>query len=1112
VPITTIAEWLETLGLAQYTSLFDQNRIGPDVVPDLTERDLRDLGIPLGDRKRLLKSIHALAGNQAVPAPGGRAPEAERRQLTVMFCDLVGSTELSQRLDPEELRRLIRRYQDACVGAITRVDGFVAQYLGDGVLAYFGYPVALEAGAERAIRAALAVVDRVGEVSLPNEQTLRVRIGIDTGLVVIGQGDALSEQERTAVGDAPNIAARLQALAAPNTVAVSARTRQLAGDSFHYQDLGAHSLKGVADPVRVWQVTGERAAETRFDAASGGIAAPMVGRQAELDAALRAWQQVKQGKLRLLLLCGEPGIGKSRIMRALRDLAAADGAQVWQYQCSPYFVNSALYPILAYIERILRFERDEPAESRLAKLEAMVKGRFGRPDADVNLLGRLFGLPVEARFGPLAMSPQKQKDETLRALNDLVRAAGETAPVLMLYEDVHWADPTTIEAIDHSLRRPDTRALVVLTYRPEFKPPWLGQPNVTALSLGRLDPEQTEAVATRVAGGKALPSEIVAQIVAKTDGVPLFVEELTKTILESSVIRDAGDRYALTGPLPAVAIPSSLRDSLMARLDRLASLKEVAQIGACIGREFSDELLALVSPLPRAELDKALVQLVAGELVFKRGAGNDAVYVFKHALVQDAAYDSLLKSKRVELHVRIARALEERFPHTAAAEPELLAHHYTEAGKSDQAVPYWLRAGQHAFARTAITEAIADLDMGLAQVAQLSEPLRDILELELRTLVGTAWMALGGWFHPKVQEHLEVAWPIARTLQRYDLMASILWGLAMHAATQGRSKESLRWVEEALRTAEQVKDRDVGVVAHMIALVCLFWYGDLLGAKRHVDWVLDRYDPIAHERIAQLTNHDPKTLALIYEVQLLWALGSPDRARDASVALDQQAESRGHYFDQGFAWTLGGWAYLYRGDAEEQGRFLDKAYRVGIDQGLPFFSHVQVPFHRAYNSALLGKHDEAVEACVQSCGVWRSLGGGVALPHSMAYWAEAEGRAGRPAEGLKIINEALDQINRPGWEERAHLAEVLRVQGWLFQELGQPARAEESLVASLAWAREQQAKGWQLRTAISLARLWQSQGKRREVLELLQPIYQAFTEGFDTRDMKEAKRVLDDVA
>ena len=403
-----------------------------------------------------------------------------------MFCDLVGSTELSQRLDPEELRRLIRRYQDACVGAITRFEGSIAQFLGDGVLAYFGYPVALEAAAERAIRAGLAVIERVAELSLPGEQTLRVRIGIDTGLVVIGQGEALNEQERLAIGDAPNLAARLQGLAEPGSVVVSKRTWQLAGGRFDYRELGAHSLKGIAEPVPVWQVVGERTAETRFDAATGGVATPMVGREMELDVALCAWQRAKQGEMHVLLLCGEPGIGKSRILRALRETLAAEGAQPWQYQCSPYFVNSALYPIIAHIERALRFERNESPEARLAKLEAMVKGQFGRPELDINLLGRLFSLPVEARYGALVMSPQKQKDETLRALTDLARVASERQPVCMLYEDMHWADPTTLEAIDQTLRRGDIRGLLAMTYRPEFQPAWLGQPHVTALTLGRL--------------------------------------------------------------------------------------------------------------------------------------------------------------------------------------------------------------------------------------------------------------------------------------------------------------------------------------------------------------------------------------------------------------------------------------------------------------------------------------------------------------------------------------------------------------------------------------------------------------------------------------------------
>jgi class 3 adenylate cyclase/tetratricopeptide (TPR) repeat protein len=652
-----------------------------------------------------------------------------------MFCDLVGSTQLSQKLDPEELRSLIRQYQDVCAGAIARYAGHLAQFLGDGVLAYFGYPLAHEGEAERSIRAALAIIDRIAELSAASEHVMQVRIGIDTGLVVIGQGESLSEQERTAIGDAPNVAARLQSLAKPGTIVVSERTRQLVRGSFDFSDLGSHKLKGLNEPLHVWQATATKPVETRFDAATGGKTTPMVGREMEFDQALQAWKRAKRGEAQVLLICGEPGIGKSRIVRALCEALPAEGVKPWQYQCSPYFSNTALHPVTSHFERALGFDRNVTPEQRLERLETMMRDQFARSDLDVNLVGRLFGLPVESKYGSLAMSPETQKDETLRVLVDMTEHASKQRPVVLLYEDVHWADPTTLELIERALTRDGLCGLIVMTYRPEFKPHRLGQPNVTALTLERLDAANTQRVAIRVAGNKRLPEEIIEQIVQKTDGVPLFIEELTRAIVDSGVIKDTGTAYQLAKPDSNVSIPSSLRDSLMARLDRDKLVKEVAQVGAAIGRDFSYELIAEVAPLAQTQLDDALSQLTDSGLAFRRGEPPNAVYTFKHALVQDAAYDSLLKSIRKELHGKIATVLEKRFPGIKGSEPEVLAHHYNEAAIFDQASRYWLRAAERANARFANTEAIAQCQKGLAALTGVA-PGQERVDLELDLRLG----------------------------------------------------------------------------------------------------------------------------------------------------------------------------------------------------------------------------------------------------------------------------------------------------------------------------------------------------------------------------------------
>jgi len=666
--MSEVRDWLNGLGLAEYADAFERERIDLAAVRTLSDADLRELGLPMGPRSKLKaavaaqKAVEGPASARGVDlAPEGAQTDAERRQLTVMFCDLVGSTELTQRLDPEEYHELVRAYQSACGKVIAKYDGHVAQYLGDGLLVYFGYPRAHEDDAARAVSAGLDIVDALATLGT-TDGPLSIRVGIHTGLVVVGDVGSGSTHEQLALGDTPNVAARLQGVAAPGTVLLSDRTRRLASGSFEYEDLGPQELKGISDPVRAWRAVAQSTVDNRFEAAHRDVLAPMVGRDAELRALRSAWQSACSGTGRAVMLSGEAGIGKSRILRALRDAVQGKDAVTWLYQCSPYFTNTALYPIVDSLERRLRTGHENVPQDRLERLEQILL-RYGRPVRDVNLVARLLSLPAEERYGPLGLSPQKQKEETLRALNDLIEAAAAASPLLLLFEDLHWGDPTTLELIGLLLGRlPRLRVLLVITHRPGFQSDWAGSPQIASLALDRLDSAQIETVATRVAGGKPLPIEIVQQIVGKTDGVPLFVEELTKVIVESELVKDAGDRYVVAAPAPALAIPSTLRDSLMARLDRLGPAKEVAQVGACIGREFGRHLLSLVCPIQSGNLDDALAHLVASQLAFRRESGTEERFMFKHALVQDAAYDSLLRSRRAEMHARLARALEQHFP------------------------------------------------------------------------------------------------------------------------------------------------------------------------------------------------------------------------------------------------------------------------------------------------------------------------------------------------------------------------------------------------------------------------------------------------------------------
>lgn len=660
------------------------------------------------------------AATAAVPTPHivSTGVSAERRQLTVMFCDLVNSTVLSARLDPEDMRDVLRAYHNGCASVSKRFEGFVAKYMGDGVLVYFGYPHAHEDDAERAVRAGLVLVETIGATALPLsvELKLQMRVGIATGLVVVGDliGTGAA-QEEAVVGETPNLAARLQGLAAPNSVVIAADTRRLTGGLFEYRDLGPSTLKGFADPVRAWQVVGPSTIESRFEALhAAGTTTPLIGRDEELDLLMRRWQQAKEGEGRVVLLSGEPGIGKSRVTEAIEERLSGEPHFRLRFFCSPYHGETALHPIVSQLEHAAGFERDDNAERRLAKLEAILAPSTKDTKQATALLADLLSIGGD-RYPPPNLNPQRRKEETLEVL--FAQAAGLAAhrPVLMIFEDVHWIDPISLELLELTVERiPSLRVLLVITLRPEFQSPWTGDAHVTTLELNRLGRRHGAELVKRLTGNKQLPSAILDQITAHADGVPLFVEELTKAVLESGLLSDAGDRYVLTGPVPPLAIPTTLHASLMARLDRLAPIREVAQIGAAIGREFSYELLAALVPLPESTLQEAVDRLVQSELVFRRGRPPGATYTFKHALIRDAAYATLLRSRRQELHARIAKVLEDRFPETVELHPEILAHHWSQAGLVEKAAFYAGKTWLHADGYQRRKQRLGDWEIGVS--------------------------------------------------------------------------------------------------------------------------------------------------------------------------------------------------------------------------------------------------------------------------------------------------------------------------------------------------------------------------------------------------------------
>jgi class 3 adenylate cyclase/predicted ATPase len=1128
-----VRAWLSKLGLSQYADAFEHNDVAPDLLPTLTDQDLRELGVQsLGHRKMLLKAIgeldradlRALAPTPGVlPAPPTAAPvaaagtEGERRQLTVMFCDLVGSTALSERLDPEELRDVVRAYQESAARVIETFGGHIAQYLGDGLLVYFGHPVAHEDDAQRALRAGLGIISAMHEPeSRPRDDAparLAVRIGIHTGVVVVGDVGGGTRHERLALGDTPNLAARLQALAEPDTVVISDRTRQLAGGSFEYADLGQHALKGIAQPIRAWRIVGVSDAASRFEAAARSGLSPLVGREQEIGLLTERWHLAREGEGQVVLLSGEPGIGKSRILDALRERLQDQVKGTLRLQCSPYHVNSPLYPTIDTLERTLRFGRDEPASSKLDKLERLMVGQYERPVEDVRLLAIMLSIPCAERYGPLAMTPQRQKEETIRALVDTIEAMARRQPTVMLLEDAHWADPTSLEELDLIVDRVRSiPLLVVLTHRPEFRSRWSGHGHVLALNLSKLTRAQSRAIVATLAGGKALPGDLLEQILAKADGVPLFVEELTKTILESGELREAGDQFDYVGAARSVTVPATLRDSLMARLDRFEAAKEMAQVGAVIGRRFSYELIAAVAPMPRAQLDDGLNQLTESGLAFRDGTIPKAVYTFKHALVQDVAYESLLKSRRQELHGKIARVVEEQFPSLKDAEPELLAHHYTEAGLAEAAIAHWQEASQRAMQRSAHIEAERHLRKGLAVLETMEETeARNRLGISLHNALGVCLMPTRGFGNPEVANAFATAAAIAHKEGDARGLFVALRGQGQYQMISGDLRTARDQAGNILALAENIGDPGFLIEAHHLGWSALAFTGDFAAARRHAEQGQALYDRGRDHRLTyQFSGHDPGMCCRSFGSLAVWQLGLPDTAlamcRDG-LAL---AEAVSHPFSVTIAlWGMGILALLRRDSSE---------LRV---TGETMIAHCQekgfgpfIPMGKIFRGGALaaeGSLAQGVADIREGIAGVRSKGTEYTVPTFLAWMAALCLAGGQVEQGMAAVEEGLAMSAKNA--DRFSLPEFHRLKGefLLAGSRRDESAAEACFREAIGIARAQHGKMFELRATTSLARLWGARNRRAEVGGLLAPICGWFTEGLETKDLREAKELLEQV-
>jgi class 3 adenylate cyclase/predicted ATPase len=1026
---------------------------------------------------------------------------------------------MASQLDPEDLREVVRAYQETGAKVIARYEGHIAQYLGDGLLVYFGYPLAHEDDAQRAVRAGLGMLEALEQLNTRLTQErgvqLAVRLGIHTGLVVVGDVGGGTKQEQLALGETPNLAARLQGIAAPNTLVISAATFALLGGFFACQPLGTPPLKGQAQPLAVYRVLYESMARSRLEAASSTGWTPLVGREEEVRLLRERWTQAKDGVGHVLLLSGEAGIGKSRLVQVLKEHVAAE-PQAWltPCQCSPYYQHTALYPMIELLERVaLRFEREESSQQKLRKLEGFLV-QHGLPLAEaVPLLAALLSLPLSADYAPLTISPAQQKQQTLHALLTIMLRIAAQQPLLFVMEDLHWVDPTTLEFLRLVVDQgPTARVLALLTFRPDFSPPWTGRAHLTQVTLTRLPRRQAAEMTDRVAHGKALPPEVVAQVVAKTDGVPLFVEELTKMVLESGLLQEREERYELTGPLPPLAIPTTLHDSLMARLDRLATVKTLAQLGATLGREFSYALLHAVSPWDEETLQRGLHQLVEAEFVYQQGLPPHATYIFKHALIQDAAYQSLLKSTRQRYHQHIAQVLEEQFSEICETQPELVAHHYTEAGLSAQAIPYWLRAGQRAIQRSANVEAIAHLRQGIALLTTLPDtPARVQAELTFQTTLGPALMTTRGYGAPEVAATYHRARELCQQAEETPELFPVLWGMLLLYLGRAEHETARELGEQCLSLARRLDDPALLLEAHLGLGACGFHLGQPSQAHAHVKQSIRLYDPHQHHALAfRYGNFDPGACSLAYAAWTLWLLGYPDQALERSKQALTLAQNLEHPYTlaRGLYWTT--LLHQLRREWQVVSEHAAMAVTVATEHQVALVLAVG-PIMRGWALAMQGQGAEGLTQLYQGLDAYRATGAEFYRPHFLSMLAEVHRSLGQPEAGLTALREALTLVETTG--ERYYEAELHRLQGELLLQHAAPeaSHVEACFQQSLAIARRQEAKSLELRAALSLSRLWQQQGKQAEARELLAPVYCWFTEGFDTADLQEAKTLLEEL-
>jgi class 3 adenylate cyclase/predicted ATPase len=1113
--MTSTAEWLESIGLGEYAQRFAENAIDLSILRDLTDQDLKELGVLLGHRRKMLRAIAELDVTGAiVTTPPQTKPErepldeAERRHLTVMFCDLVGSAALSTHLDPEDMWRVVASYQGAIGAVIGRYQGMIAQYMGDGVLAYFGYPVAHEDSAAQAVRAGLEIVDAVTSLRTDVGTALQARIGIATGTVVMN--DLLVNEipaQRAIVGETPNLAARLQTLAEPGTVLICPSTRQLTGGYFNYRELGQLSLKGFAQPISASQVLGMSGVESRFEAMHANKLQPLFGREEEMDLLLRRWRQAIQEEGRVVVLTGEPGIGKSHIAVALAERLQNESHITLRYFCSAHHTQSALSPFINQLQRAAGFKHSDSPQEKLCKLDALLAQSTHNPE-HVAVLANLLSLPANDHYRLEDLTPQKRKEKTFAALLAQLDGLAARQPVLIIFEDVQWIDPTSLELLAAAVEHvPRLRALLLVTIRPEFTQPWPSYPHLTTMALTRLGRPEGVALVLRLTRGKTLPKEVMDQILANTDGVPLFIEELTKMVLEGGLLREWDGAYVLVRPLPPLAIPTTLQASLTARLDRLSPVREVAQIGAVAGREFHYELLNAVAGLPKQKLDESLDQLERSELMFCRGEIPQAIYTFKHALVRDAAYAGLIQSRRVHLHAATANALEQKFPDVLQTQPEIVAYHYTQANSYEKALYYWYEAAKRSSARSAHNEAVGHLKQGLAQIPNIIDPMqRNKMELLLQTSLGNSLRTIKGWSTDSVKQAYTRALKLSKGSGLDEHIFPAVFGLWFWNFVRASLGEAQELAAQLINTAENVENSAYKVLAHEALGFTAFAQGKFAAAHAELERSITGCEDSETAAYLDLSAQDPRVHARLYDGIVLWFLGYPDQALRICAEARVYADASQYPFSEAMARSISLRVHQLRGEAAVVADQANAA--IALCEENEFVHYLAMALIlRGWASVEQGEFVKGIAEIQQGLEKERATGALLYEPYILGLLADAYIKSERYGQALHFLDQArlrLDDEN----SERFYAAEIYRLLGETHLRSQDLDQAEHYICKGLKVAREQKAKSLELRLCVSMHDLYELRQNGEKYRSQLDEIYRSFTEGFDTADLVKAKAIL----